>query len=568
MSLVNRLISLSVQLSFYIAINIPDNNEKNIKLVIMKATFDEEEISASTIEQPILDDADDKKLRRKLDLHLIPTMTLLYLLSYLDRVNIGQAEIDGLTQSIHITSAQYNACLSVFFATYVIFEVPSNLLLKRLRPSRWIPSIMIIWGIVMTLMGLANSYGSLLACRLLLGAAESGLFPGNKIFIRNEKIEKVLYYMSLGATFYLSSWYKRRELSWRISILFSAVALAGAFGGILAFGINKMNGLGGQEGWRWIFYIEGIVTVIVGVIAFSLINDFPSDRPKFLTEKECDRTISRLQNDAGPGAGEQFSWKQVRAAFSDWKIYVFGLCYIGLTEPFYSLSLFSPTIVQSLGFTSYRAQLMTAPPYAFAFVTTMTTAYLSDRYARRAVFILFWLTISITGFIILITVQDSNVKYFAVFLTTGGISPCIATCITFLSCNISPHTKRATAVAFMLSVGNSGGAISGQVYRSQDSPRFILGHAINLGFCVMALIAASILLISLRLENRRRDRLYGRIVTNNSKRKSKTTNINKEIVDVCGLGSEEDRRKWGYENMSEEEIRDLGDKHATWRYIL
>jgi hypothetical protein len=120
----------------------------------------------------------------------------------------------------------------------------------------------------------------------------------------------------------------------------------------------------------------------------------------------------------------------------------------------------------------------------------------------------------------------------------------------------------------MLSIGNSGGAISGQVYRSQDSPRFILGHAINLGFCVMALIAASILLISLRLENRRRDRLYGRIVTNNSKRKSKTTNINKEIVDVCGLGSEEDRRKWGYENMSEEEIRDLGDKHATWRYIL
>ncbi len=130
------------------------------------------------IEHKVSDDPDDKKLLRKIDLHIIPTITLLYLLSYLDRINIGQAKIDGLMESLKLTSAQYNACLSVFFATYVIFEIPSNLIIKRLRPSRWIPMIMITWGIIMTLMGLVNSYGSLLACRLLLGAAESGLFPG------------------------------------------------------------------------------------------------------------------------------------------------------------------------------------------------------------------------------------------------------------------------------------------------------------------------------------------------------------------------------------------------------
>jgi MFS family permease len=376
----------------------------------------------------------------------------------------------------------------------------------------------------------------------------------------------MLYFISLGAAFYLSSWYKRRELSWRISILFSAAALAGAFGGVLAFAIGKMDGLGGQEGWRWIFYIEGMATVIVGGLAFFLINDFPSDRPKFLTEEECERTISRLQADAGPGAGEHFSWKQVRAAFSDWKIYVFCICYIGIAEPFYSLSLFSPTIVQSLGFKTYRAQLMTAPPYAFSFVTTMATAYFSDRFARRAVFIVFWLIITIIGFIILIVVEDLSAKYFAVFLAAGGISPCIATCITFISGNISPHTKRATALAFMLSVGNSGGAISGQIYRSQDAPRYILGHAINLGFCVMALITVSILFIGLGLENRRRDRLYGPVVVRQITLVQTTSST--EIVDVFGMGSEEDRRKWGYEHLSEKEIRDLGDKHAAWRYIL
>jgi len=375
-------------------------------------------------------------------------------------------------------------------------------------------------------------------------------------------------YIFLGATFYLSSWYKRRELSWRVSILFSAAALAGAFGGILAFAIGKMKGLGGQEGWRWIFYIEGIATVIVGCLAFFLLYDFPSDRPKFLTEEECDRTISRLQSDAGAGASEHFSWKQVRAAFTDWKIYVFCLCYIGIVQPFYSLSLFCPTIVKSIGYESYKAQLMTAPPYAVAFITTMITAYFSDRFARRAVFIIFWLIVCIIGFLILITVQNSHAKYFAVFLTTASISPCVATCITFISCNISPHTKRATALAFMLSVGNSGGAISGQIYRQEDSPRFILGHAINLGFCAMGLITVLILFFSLKYENRRRDHLYGPIITVDSKANLIPTQTDVPIIDTSGIGTEEERRRWGYEHMTEEEIRDLGDKHATWRYII
>ncbi|CAF1237997.1 unnamed protein product [Adineta steineri] len=459
--------------------------------------------------EEIVDDPDDKKLLRKLDLYLIPGMTLLYLLNYLDRVNIGQAKLNGITTSLHLTSVQYNTCLSVVYVTYVAFEVPSNLILKKLRPSVWIPIIMVTWGIITTLTGLVNSYGGLLACRLLLGAPEAGLFP--------------------GATYYLSSWYTRRELSWRVSILFSAATLAGTFGGILAYGINHMNGIGGQEGWRWIFYIEGIITVVVGVLAFFFISDFPSNRPKFLTESECNRVMVRLQRDAGPGGSEHFSWQQVSAAFLDWKF--------------------------------YKAQLLTSPPYAFAFITTVTTAYFSDKYVRRGIFILFWLVITMIGYIILIAVNNLSAKYFAVFLAAGGIPPCVATCITFLSSNTSPQTKRATSLAFMISIGNCGGIISGQIYRTQDAPRFVLGHAVNLGFCVLAIICISILMIGLRLENRRRDRLYGPVTINLPT--SSTT-----VVDVFGLGSVEDRKRWGYENMSEEQLRDLGDKHAAWRYII
>lgn len=128
-----------------------------------------------------VNDPNDRRLLRKLDLHLIPPMTILYLLNYLDRVNIGQAKLNGITTTLHLSSAQYNACLSIVYVTYVAFEMPSNLILKKLRPSRWIPLIMVTWGIVTTLTGLANSYGALLACRLLLGAPEAGLFPGNLV---------------------------------------------------------------------------------------------------------------------------------------------------------------------------------------------------------------------------------------------------------------------------------------------------------------------------------------------------------------------------------------------------
>lgn len=369
----------------------------------------------------------------------------------------------------------------------------------------------------------------------------------------------------VGATFYLSSWYKRRELSWRISILFSAAALAGAFGGILAYGIDKMNGFGGQEGWRWIFFIEGIATIVVGTLAFFLINDFPSNRPKFLSENECNFVLARLRTDAGPGANENFSWSQVRSAFSDWKIYIWSLSFLGISVSIFSLSLFSPTIVHGLGFVTYKAQLLTTPPYAFAFITTMSTAYFSDKYTHRSLFILSWLLVTMTGFLILILVQNVYVKYFAIFLATGGISPCVATCITFLSCNISPHTKRATALAFMLSVGSIGGVISGQIYRSQDAPRFILGHSINFACCIMSWITLTILAIGLRIENRRRDRLYGSI---NSVIGSTKINKDQSVSDVFGIGSVEDRRRWGYDTLTEEQIRNLGDRHATWRYIL
>lgn len=155
------------------------NNDPSLNVTDFKLKKMQDTTSVTVANDvPTNTDPDDKKLLRKLDFYLIPTMTVLYLLSFLDRVNIGQAKLNGLTETLALSSVKYNTCLSVFFITYILFEIPSNLALKVFRPSRWIPIIMIFWGLVTTFIGYIDSYSALLVCRLLLGAAESGLFPG------------------------------------------------------------------------------------------------------------------------------------------------------------------------------------------------------------------------------------------------------------------------------------------------------------------------------------------------------------------------------------------------------
>jgi len=180
--------------------------------------------------------AADRALLWKLDIRLIPWLCFLYLISFLDRTNIGNAKIDGLAKDLHMTDGQYNAALSLFFISYALAEPLTNVLLKRLRPSIFLPIIMILWGVVMTTMGLVHNFSGLAAARFFLGLAEAGLFP--------------------GVNYYLSCWYKRSEFGIRAAIFFSAAAVAGSFGGLLAAAIAEMDGIGGKHGWCWILFLK------------------------------------------------------------------------------------------------------------------------------------------------------------------------------------------------------------------------------------------------------------------------------------------------------------------------
>ncbi|CAG8179825.1 unnamed protein product [Penicillium salamii] len=448
----------------------------------------------SSLGPPSFEGVDEAAVLRKMDIRLIPMLSMLYLLAFLDRGNIGNAKIEGLVDDLHMTGPQYNWTLTVFFFTYCVFELPSNLLLKKLRPSRWLPLIMVAWGIVMTLMGVVKDYGGLLATRLFLGVA--GLYPG------------VAYYITL--------WYPRHRAQFRQAMFFSAASVAGAFSGLLAYAIAKMDGVGGYAGWRWIFILEGLLTVFVALVAPFSIHDSP-ETATFLTEKERQFVIHslRIQNSSDSHEmvvkDDKFQWRYVYDAFTDWQIWLGLFMYWGITCPFHQL----------------RNCSLQVPIYITAAIVAVIAAWVSDRRKQRSPFILFFMGMIAIGFIICLASTGRGVPgvmYFGIFVAVVGkytdriptyrcavahsnlgIYPAFPGNVTWLSVNMAGDYKRAAGMAIYIGIGNLAGAMSSNFYRAQDAPNYILGHSLELAFVVVGMIAAVVLRLAYQRINKKRD---------------------------------------------------------------
>ncbi|PPQ85045.1 hypothetical protein CVT24_010230 [Panaeolus cyanescens] len=365
---------------------------------------------------------EDKQLLRKIDLRLIPILTLLYLLSFLDRTNIGNAKIVGLTTDLNVSSHEYNSALALYFVAYVIFEVPANVYhvipilpalpasyeltalsfhsLKRFDPQIWLPTLTLFWGIVSICQGLLTNKAGLFGIRFLLGVAEAGLFPG------------VIYVFSV--------YYRRHERSWRVAIFFGGAALAGAFGGILAYAIGRMDGIGGRTGWEWIFILEGILTVFIASLAYFVVPTW-SHKAKFLTPSEKERLFKRLNADSDAALIEKFEWVYVRQALTDHLVWGYALLFHGFAFVLYSLSLFLPTIIADLGFKSWQAQLLSIPPNSLAAVSIWTTVWISSKVNLRAPFIIGAAAVAIVGYIVLLTTRTPGAQYVGVHLAAAGV---------------------------------------------------------------------------------------------------------------------------------------------------
>jgi len=285
---------------------------------------EKENVNSLKGEAQDIDPVLEKKVIRKVDFNLVPILFLLFLCAFIDRINIGNARIQGLEKDLGMTGQDYNIALFTFFILYILLEVPCNMILKKIRPSVFISSIMAGWGVVTVCQGVTQSFAGLVVCRVIIGALEAGFFP--------------------GCVYLLSMYYRRHELQMRFNLFFSASIIAGAFSGLLAYAIAHMDGIAGYGGWRWIFILEGIATVIVAIGSYWLIPDWP-ETAKFLKEDERELLIRRLALDKAGATMDHWNKKTAKRVFSDPKIYLSISMYLGVVTTSYSGSFFTPTIL-------------------------------------------------------------------------------------------------------------------------------------------------------------------------------------------------------------------------------
>jgi MFS family permease len=386
----------------------------------------------------------------------VSTFTEITALTYAS-VNIGNARLYGLEEDLNMNSTQFQTAVSILFVTYILSELPSNLVLKKLTPSRWIAFITTAWGIIAALTGIVQSYGGLIACRILLGAVEGGLFPGMAV--------------------YLTFFYTKRELALRIGYLFVSAALAGAFGGLLAFGIGHMDGVAGQRGWRWIMILEGIPTFALGIATWWILPDNP-ETAYFLNAEERAFAAARLKRQTGyTKSAAEFHWYDVKKCFTDWKVWTFCFAQFGSDTMLYGFSTFLPTIIRGIMPKASNAmvQVLTIPCYALGAITYLVTAHFSDKQQKRAFYSILLGVVSIIGYAMLISKSSSAVHYAGCFLVAMGLYVCVGLPLAWLPTNSPRYGKRTTATGLQLSIGNCAGIMSAFV-SSRRSSR-ILQHS-------------------------------------------------------------------------------------------
>ncbi|KAI9148893.1 transporter [Paramyrothecium foliicola] len=463
-----------------------------------------------------------KKVFRKVDVRLVPMLALLYLICHIDRANIGNAKIEGMVEDLNMTGVQYNTVLSIFFVPYVLFEVPSNIILKKFkRPSWYLGILTVSWGIVMTCTGLVKNFGGLMTTRVLLGIFEAGFFP--------------------GAIYLCSYWYMPKDLSTRISYFYCASALSGAFSGLLAAAIAQMDGVGGLEGWRWIFILEGLATVVIGVACFLFLIDTPALSTRWLEPDEIRYLeLSMFVKQGGQFHEEsKFKMRDLWIVLSNWRVYVLAYFLVCQSALSYGTKFTLPTITKAMGFSTTDAQLMSAPPYVAAAASAIIFAKISDRFYWRMPFVAIPLAIVAIAYAILIGLDGALAEkrgpaYFAIVFAVIGIYPIQAAAASWNANNIAPASRRAIGIALMNCVGNIGGIVGSFMYLESEKPKYHTGFGLSLAFGGSGIIVALLLEWSYKTANAKKARI-----------------------------AEEAKAKY-----TEEELFEMGDRSPLFKYVL
>ncbi|KAJ4318475.1 hypothetical protein N0V94_004430 [Neodidymelliopsis sp. IMI 364377] len=430
----------------------------------------------------------EKRVRRKLDMNLIPLVSALYLLAFLDRSNIGNARIAGMATDLNFGPGDYDWLLTIFYISYILFGFLA-VMWKVVPPHYWAAFCVFTWGLVSTVQAAANSWGAMMALRFIMGASEVAYGP--------------------GVPFLLSFFYLRDELGLRSGLFLSAAPLANTFAGALAYAIT--SGSPSLAKWRVLFLVEGLPTIVMSVVAFFFLPDSP-EKARFLNEEE--RAVARARGVRQAGAATRvggINFHEFFSGLADPKGWILGLMYFSCNVAFSSLPVFLPTILEEMGFSSVNAQGLTAPPFFLSFLIVIATTYIADRTQQRGIMVASLTAIGGIGYVILATSKSVGARYFAIFLAAAGIFPAIANILPWVMNNQGSDTRRGAGIVLLNVVGQVGPILGTRMYPTGEGPYYVKGQSVCAAFLFFCCLLALTLRTLLVWENKKLDQKYGTI---------------------------------------------------------
>ena len=412
----------------------------------------------------------ERRIRLKVDLRLCSIAGILCSLNLLDSGVISSASVTSMLNDLELdVGNRYSVSIFIFTIASIAFQLPSTIAVRTFGPRIWFAFITFCFGIITMCTAFVQTWRQMIALRILLGIAMSGVYPGLTVLI--------------------SAWYTRKEQQLRFAYMQSGEVMVLATGSIVNFGLNQLNGKGGLKGWQWMFVVQGSITAFIGIITYWWMVDFPEDSHRsfhFLDKSESQIASSRIENDRGDVKPDSFAWSKIFVHAKDPKIYGFCVLYFLQNLVSTSLSYFLPIILQGgMGFSTNKSILLSAPPYYYAVIPAILSSLVGDKFQLRGPIITFNCITLIIGFCMLGFTDQVTVRYIGTYLATGAYVANWAAMATYQANNIVGQWKRVFTAAAVTAFNGAGGIAGSFIVRQQESPRYMTAIWISIGSHIM-----------------------------------------------------------------------------------
>ena len=369
---------------------------------------------------------------RKVSWRLIPFLILAYFLAYLDRVNLGFAALT-MNAELKFTPLIFSWGAGIFFIGYFLFEVPSNVILHKVGARRWIARIMVTWGLISALMALVGGPISFYILRFLLGVAEAGFFP--------------------GIILYLTYWYPAEYRARILAAFTVAVPLSTVIGAPISGYLLGLDGLGGLRGWQWLFILEGVPSILLGIVTWFYLTDRPA-QAGWLSGEQKQWLIARLTKEES--AKETAQHMTLSEVLASPKVLVLSLVYFGFVAALYGMQFWLPQIVKAFGLSNLQTGFVTAIPYLFGSIAMVLWGRHSDRTRERVWHVVLPLLLTALALAAASTLTDPILTMVALTLAAIGIFCTFALFWTLPTAFLS-GASAAAGIAMINSIGNLAG---------------------------------------------------------------------------------------------------------------